>query len=128
MAVTWCTSGRGVVIFIRYLPAVLSIKNHEQGNEQWPKHDHWALQDRRRRASTQDSNPNYDTEFALLDVYRGNKKITQLAPEKAFLTPPRNSRKTRVRGITLRFAWGFVRHLPPARTQTAALGRLSKSS
>ena len=33
---------------------------------------------------TQDSNPNYDTEFALLDVYRGNKKITQLAPEKRF--------------------------------------------
>ena len=33
---------------------------------------------------SQDSNPNYDTEFALLDVYRGNKKITQLAPEKRF--------------------------------------------
>jgi cytochrome c-type biogenesis protein CcmF len=29
---------------------------------------------------------NYDTEFALLDVYRGNKKITQLAPEKRFYT------------------------------------------
>ena len=35
---------------------------------------------------TQDSNPNYDTEFALLDVYRGGKKITQLAPEKRFYT------------------------------------------
>jgi len=33
---------------------------------------------------TQDSNANYDTEFALLDVYRGNKLITQLAPEKRF--------------------------------------------
>jgi cytochrome c-type biogenesis protein CcmF len=33
---------------------------------------------------SQDSNPNYDTEFALLDVYRGDKKITQLAPEKRF--------------------------------------------
>ena len=33
---------------------------------------------------TQDSNPNYDTEYALLDVYKGNKKITQLAPEKRF--------------------------------------------
>ncbi len=33
---------------------------------------------------TQDSNPNYDTEYALLDVYRGGKKITQLAPEKRF--------------------------------------------
>jgi cytochrome c-type biogenesis protein CcmF len=33
---------------------------------------------------TQDSNLNYDTEFALLDVYRGNKLITQLAPEKRF--------------------------------------------
>jgi cytochrome c-type biogenesis protein CcmF len=33
---------------------------------------------------TQDSNLNYDTEFALLDVYRGNKRITQLSPEKRF--------------------------------------------
>jgi len=30
---------------------------------------------------TQDSNANYDTEFALLDVYKNNKKITQLTPE-----------------------------------------------
>jgi cytochrome c-type biogenesis protein CcmF len=36
------------------------------------------------RSYTQDSNKNYDTEYALLDVYRGNKKITQLAPEKRF--------------------------------------------
>jgi cytochrome c-type biogenesis protein CcmF len=33
---------------------------------------------------TQDSNKNYETEYALLDVYRGSKKITQLAPEKRF--------------------------------------------
>jgi cytochrome c-type biogenesis protein CcmF len=33
---------------------------------------------------SQDSNANYDTEFALLDVYRGGKKITQMAPEKRF--------------------------------------------
>jgi len=33
---------------------------------------------------TQDSNLNYDTEFALIDVYRGGKKVTQLAPEKRF--------------------------------------------
>jgi cytochrome c-type biogenesis protein CcmF len=33
---------------------------------------------------SQDSNANYDTEFALLDVYRGGRKITQLAPEKRF--------------------------------------------
>ena len=33
---------------------------------------------------TQDSNANYDTDFALLDVYKGGKKITQLAPEKRF--------------------------------------------
>ncbi len=35
---------------------------------------------------TQDSNPNYDTEYALLDVYRGGKKITQMAPERRFYT------------------------------------------
>lgn len=33
---------------------------------------------------TQESNPNYDTEYSLLDVYRNGKKVTQLAPEKRF--------------------------------------------
>ncbi len=33
---------------------------------------------------TQDSNPNYDTEYSLLDVYRNGKKVTQMAPEKRF--------------------------------------------
>jgi cytochrome c-type biogenesis protein CcmF len=35
---------------------------------------------------SQDSNANYDTEFALLDVYRGGHKIMQLAPEIRFYT------------------------------------------
>jgi cytochrome c-type biogenesis protein CcmF len=33
---------------------------------------------------TQDSNPNYDTEYALLDVFKGSRKVTQLAPERRF--------------------------------------------
>jgi len=33
---------------------------------------------------TQDSNPNFDTEYALLDVFKGGKKLTQLAPERRF--------------------------------------------
>ena len=33
---------------------------------------------------SQDSNPNYDTDFALLDVYHGDKKITQMTPERRF--------------------------------------------
>ncbi len=33
---------------------------------------------------TQDSNANYDTDYALLDVYRGGRKVTQLAPEHRF--------------------------------------------
>ncbi len=33
---------------------------------------------------TQDSNKNFDTEYALLDVFRGGKKITQLAPKRRF--------------------------------------------
>ena len=33
---------------------------------------------------TQDSNPTYDTDYALLDVYRGGKKVVQLSPEKRF--------------------------------------------
>ncbi len=31
---------------------------------------------------TQDSNPNYDSEFALLDVWRGNHKLFQITPER----------------------------------------------
>jgi cytochrome c-type biogenesis protein CcmF len=31
---------------------------------------------------TQDSKPEYDTDFAVLDVYRNGKYVTQLAPEK----------------------------------------------
>jgi cytochrome c-type biogenesis protein CcmF len=35
---------------------------------------------------TQDSNANFDTEYALLDVYKGGstKRLTQMAPEKRF--------------------------------------------
>ncbi len=35
---------------------------------------------------SQDSNPNFDTEYALLDVMHNGKKITQLAPERRFYT------------------------------------------
>ena len=31
---------------------------------------------------TQDSKPEYDTDYALLDVYKNGKKVTQLSPEK----------------------------------------------
>ena len=33
---------------------------------------------------TQDSNANYDTDYALLDVYKNGNKLLQLAPEKRF--------------------------------------------
>jgi len=33
---------------------------------------------------TQDDNPNFRSEYALLDVYKGNKKIAQMAPEQRF--------------------------------------------
>ncbi|RRA49894.1 heme lyase CcmF/NrfE family subunit [Acidipila sp. EB88] len=33
---------------------------------------------------TQDSNPNYDSEYALLDVYRHGKLVTTLTPSKRF--------------------------------------------
>jgi cytochrome c-type biogenesis protein CcmF len=36
------------------------------------------------KSYTQDSNRNYDTEYALLDVFKGSKKLTQLTPEKRF--------------------------------------------
>jgi cytochrome c-type biogenesis protein CcmF len=33
---------------------------------------------------TQDSNPNYDTEFAILEAYKGGSHVTTLHPEKRF--------------------------------------------
>jgi len=33
---------------------------------------------------TQDSNANYDTDYALMDVYKNGKKLLQLTPEKRF--------------------------------------------
>ena len=36
------------------------------------------------KSYTQDSNANYDTDFAVLDVYRGNKFVKQMFPEKRF--------------------------------------------
>jgi cytochrome c-type biogenesis protein CcmF len=32
--------------------------------------------------ATQDTNENYDSEYAMLDVYKGGKKVFQLSPEK----------------------------------------------
>ncbi|WP_074652094.1 heme lyase CcmF/NrfE family subunit [Terriglobus roseus] len=40
---------------------------------------------------TQDSNANYDTDFALLDVYKGGKKLTQMTPEKRFYNASQTS-------------------------------------
>lgn len=40
---------------------------------------------------TQDSNPNYDTDFALLDVFDRDHKIAQMAPEKRFYTASQTS-------------------------------------
>jgi len=36
------------------------------------------------QSSSQDSNPNFDTDYALLDVYHGNKKIAQMSPARLF--------------------------------------------
>jgi cytochrome c-type biogenesis protein CcmF len=33
---------------------------------------------------SQDSNPNYDTDYALLDVFHNGRKVTQLSPERRF--------------------------------------------
>ncbi|MDE1154179.1 MAG: heme lyase CcmF/NrfE family subunit [Acidobacteriaceae bacterium] len=35
---------------------------------------------------SQDTNANYDTDYALMDVFHNGKKITQLAPERRFYT------------------------------------------
>ncbi len=39
------------------------------------------------QSDSQDSNANYDTDYALLDLYHGDKKITQLAPERRVYFP-----------------------------------------
>ncbi len=40
---------------------------------------------------SQDSNPNYDTDYALLDVFHNGKKITQLTPERRFYNASQQS-------------------------------------
>lgn len=44
---------------------------------------------------TQDSNLNYDSEFAMLDVYRNGRLVTQMAPEKRFFSASQQT-ETRV--------------------------------
>ncbi len=39
------------------------------------------------QSDSQDSNGNYDTDYALLDLYHGDKKITQLTPERRVYFP-----------------------------------------
>ena len=39
------------------------------------------------QSDSQDSNGNYDTDYALLDLYHGGKKITQLTPERRVYFP-----------------------------------------
>ncbi len=36
---------------------------------------------------SQDTTPNYDTDYALLDLYHGGKKVTQLTPERRVYFP-----------------------------------------
>jgi cytochrome c-type biogenesis protein CcmF len=36
---------------------------------------------------SQDSNPEYDTDYALLDIFHGSRKITQLTPERRVYFP-----------------------------------------
>ena len=38
------------------------------------------------RSFTQDSNATFDTEYALLDVYKGDRKVTEMSPERRFYT------------------------------------------
>jgi cytochrome c-type biogenesis protein CcmF len=40
---------------------------------------------------SQDSNPNYDTDYALLDVFHNGRKITQLSPERRFYNASQQS-------------------------------------
>lgn len=71
-----------VIIFIGFAGAAFNQSNEKEMNfGQTMKVGPYQLVC---QSYTQESNPNYDTEYALLDIYRKGEKVTQLAPEKRF--------------------------------------------
>jgi len=50
---------------------------------------------------TQDSNANYNSEYALLDVFKGGKKQFQMTPEKRVYLGQRTARRPWWRSIRL---------------------------
>ncbi len=73
----------GIVVMFIGIAGGAFNQSHEQemgfGDEMRMGPYRWCA-----RAIRRTRTPNYDTDYALLDVYRGGKKMTQLAPEKRF--------------------------------------------
>ncbi len=71
----------GVVVIVIGLAGAAFNRNQEQ---ELALHDKLVIgpYSLEQVGATQDTNPNYDSEYALLDVYKGGKKLFQMAPEK----------------------------------------------
>ena len=94
------------------------------GNEQWPKHDHWALQDRVRRASPR-IRTRITTPSSPCSMFIAATRRSPSWPRRSVSTPPRNNRKP---GSPITPRWpGTCTSFMPERTLTAAC-RSSRSS
>jgi cytochrome c-type biogenesis protein CcmF len=71
----------GVVVIVIGLAGAAFNKNQEQ---EMALHDKLVIGPYTLECTgfTQDSNPNYDSEYAVLDVYKGGNKVFQMTPEK----------------------------------------------
>ncbi len=71
----------GVVVIVIGLAGAAFNRNHEQ---EMALHDKLLIGPYTLECVgfTEDSNPNYNSEYALLDVWKGGKKIFQMTPEK----------------------------------------------
>ncbi len=71
----------GVVVIVIGLAGAAFNRNQEQ---ELALHDKLVIgpYSLEQVGATQDTNPNYDSDYALLDVYKNGKKLFQMAPEK----------------------------------------------
>ncbi len=73
----------GIVVMFIGIAGGAFNKQHEQ-EVSFGDVIHMGPYDLKTQSYTQDSNPNYDTDYALLEVTRNGKHVTDLAPEKRF--------------------------------------------
>ena len=74
----------GVVVVVIGLAGLGFQSQHGKRNGPARPDEHRALHAGVQVGFTQDSNLNYNSDYAVLDVYQGGKKVFQMTPERRF--------------------------------------------